>query len=98
MQAAECELRDLLEAHEITRGMLVRAQGAHLYLGREEPPGPFAADEPDDRIRLTRVGASERYGLSVRRHTGRWEKTPYSGPLPDLVQVICETMQHLVAP
>ena len=38
-----------------------------------------------------------RYGLSVRRHTGRWEKTPFSGTLSELVGAICTTMQHLVA-
>ena len=38
------------------------------------------------------------FGLSVRRHTGRWEKTPFTGTLDELVDVIRSLMQHIVAP
>jgi len=53
--------------------------------------------ENDDRVRLTRLSAST-YGLSVRRHTGRWERTPFSGSMDEMVDAILGCMQHLVAP
>ena len=49
------------------------------------------------RVRLTRLSAST-YGLSVRRHTGRWERTPFSGNMKEMVDTILGCMQHLVAP
>jgi hypothetical protein len=97
VRAAASELKALIDASPITAGMTVRASGSHLVVSREDPPGPFAAAEPDDRVRFTHLGQSL-FGLSVRRHTGRWEKTPFSGPLPDMVQVVRDTMQHLIAP
>jgi hypothetical protein len=47
--------------------------------------------------RLTRLSAST-YGLSVKRHTGRWERTPFSGNMEEMVDTILGCMQHLVAP
>ena len=96
--AAEQELRRLLDGNDITAGMTLRVQGSHLILGREDPDphGPFPDLEPDDRIRLSHLGGA-RYGLSFRRHTGRWEKAPFSGTLPEMVDVLSTAMQHLVA-
>lgn len=94
----EQELRALLEANPVTAGMTIRAHGSNFILGRPDinPGGPYSSAEPDDRLRLTALGRS-RFALSVRRHTGKWEKTPFSGTLPQLFDVICATMQHLVA-
>ncbi|MFQ5664757.1 MAG: hypothetical protein ACE5HL_13120 [Terriglobia bacterium] len=97
MEAASETLSRLLEGDESTRGLDVRAYGKNLIVGREVPWGPDGELERDDRVRLTRINAST-YGLSVRRHTGRWEKTPFSGSMQDMVEVIQTLMQHLVAP
>jgi hypothetical protein len=97
MRTAESKLKGLLEAHERTAGLYVRVHGDHLILGRREPLGPNGEMEKDDRVRLTRLSASA-YGLSVRRHTGRWERTPFSGSMEDMVDTIVGCMQHLVAP
>ncbi len=43
-------------------------------------------------------GSNNQWGLSVRRHTGRWEKTPFTGTLEELSDVIWSLMQHIVAP
>ena len=91
------QLEKLLEKHASTAGMYVRALGDHLTLGRMEPHGPDRALEADDRLRLTHLGGS-RWGLSVRRHTGRWEQTPFTGTVTELSEVIWGVMQHLVAP
>jgi hypothetical protein len=90
MQTAQTTLIKLLQAEQLTAGMYVRVHGNHLIAGRSELP------ENDDRVRFTRLGAN-RYGVSVKRHTGRWEKTPFCGTLEETVDVVCSVMQHLVA-
>jgi hypothetical protein len=67
-----------------------------LIAGRNEPSGVDAAPENDDRVRFTRLGTNL-YGVSVKRHTGRWQKTPFCGTLEETVEAVCSVMQHLVA-
>ncbi|MBI5722700.1 MAG: hypothetical protein HZA50_01990 [Planctomycetes bacterium] len=96
MRVAESKLKGLLDAHQPTAGMYVRAHGDHLLLGRQEPVGPNGQLENDDRVRLTLLSTAT-YGLSVKRHTGRWERTPFTGTLEEMVDIILGCMQHLVA-
>ena len=96
MRIAESKLRGLLDAYEPTADLYVHVHGDHLILGRREPVGPNSETEKDDRVRLTRLSAST-YGLSVKRHTGRWERTPFSGNMKEMVDTILGCMQHLVA-
>ncbi len=97
MRIAESKLTGLLAAHEQSAGLYICVHGDHLILGRREPISPDGELENDDRVRLTRLSAST-YGLSIRRHTGRWERTPFSGTLEEMVDTILGCMQHLVAP
>ena len=97
MQPAQTKLRRLLDAHEQVAGLYVRLNGDHLIMGRREPLGPDGELDDADRVRLTRLSAST-YGLSVKRHTGRWERTPFSGDIETMVDTIMGCMQHLVAP
>jgi hypothetical protein len=96
MRVAQARLVKLLEGDKITAGMYVRVHGDHLIAGRTESVGPERTSDNDDRVRFTRVGGNN-YGLSVKRHTGRWEKTPFSGTLEQTVEVVRAVMQHLVA-
>ena len=97
-RAAEFELKELLDGNPATEGRTIRVHGKQLVLGREDPDpdGPFPDLVPDDRVRLTHLGGTK-YGLSVRRHTGRWEKIPFSGSMAELVDLLGGPMQHLVA-
>ena len=97
MQTVQQRLVKQLEAHKQTAGMYVRIHGDNLILGRQERFGPTADLEDDDRLRLTRLN-NTRYGLSVKRHTGRWERTPFSGNMEEMVEAILIYLQHLVAP
>ena len=97
MRLASSQLTKLLEAHELTAGLYVRAHGDDLILGRRELVGPDGDLEDDDRVRLTRLNASS-YGLSVKRHTGRWERTPFRGSMEEMVEAMLTFMQHLLAP
>jgi hypothetical protein len=92
------ELFALLASNPATEGMVVQVRGSSFILGRQDPDpnGPYSSPEPDERLRLTDLGRS-RFSLSVRRHTGRWEKTPFTGTLPQLVDAICATMPHIAA-
>ncbi len=96
MLRAHNALQDLLETNALTGGMQVRARGENLMLGRAEN-GPM--DEPvvEDRVRLTRLSEGH-WGLSVKRHTGRWQRTPFSGSMREMHETVCTFMQHLVAP
>ncbi len=73
IKAAAEELRGLLEANPITQGLVVRVHGSHLILSRTETT-PDGEIEQDDRVRLKHLGGSQ-YGLSVFRHTGKWQRT-----------------------
>ena len=96
MDTVRERLAELLEATEITAGMYVRVHGDNLIVGRNEP-GPDDAMFAEDRVRLTRLGPRT-FGLSVKRHTGRWQRTPFTGDLGEVVSAIHQFMQHLVAP
>jgi hypothetical protein len=97
MRMPQSQLTRLLESHELTAGMYVRVHGKNLIMGRRELMRPDGEMEDSDRVRLTRLSAST-YGLSVKRHSGRWERTPFSGSMEEMVEVIQTLMQHLVAP
>jgi len=94
MKKARTTLISILEENELTAGLSVRVHGDHLILARREPtPG----DDHVENIRLTRLRSSS-FGLGVRRHNGRWERTPFSGSIKEMVQVMLTFMQHLIAP
>jgi len=97
MRIPQARLEKFLAGDERTAGTYVRIHGDNLIIGRREPCGPDGRLENDDRVRLTKLNASM-YGLSVKRHTGRWEQTPFSGSMKEMVEVILTPMQHLVAP
>ena len=97
MRFAQSQLTEMLATNPLTNGMYVRVHGQNLIMGRPEPFGPDGPLQDDDRVRLTRLNASA-FGLSVKRHTGRWERTPFSGSMKDMVEIILTLMQHLVAP
>jgi len=97
MRQAQTQLRQILEQSEITTGMYVRVYADHLIAGRKEPMGSEGKLKDDDRVRFTRI-STRTYGLSVKRHTGRWERTPFTGSIKDMVETVQALMQHLVAP
>ncbi len=74
MKKALDELTQLVKGSPTTKGLLLRVRGKILTLSR-----PFSTPEGgtdvDDRVRLTHLGGGA-FGLSVMRHTGKWEKTP----------------------
>lgn len=96
MDQARQSLEALIEADRTTAGLRVRVHGETLIAARdiETDSGEMVRD---DRVRLTRL-ATNRWGLSVMRHTGRWQQTPFTGSLDEIVNTMRAFMQHLVAP
>ena len=92
MRRARASLAERLASNALTSGMEVRAHGDNLIVAR-----PTEGPDRDDRVRLTRLGASS-WGLSVKRHTGRWERTPFAGSMSEMTDVIWSFLQHVVAP
>ena len=97
MVQTQAQLSELLEQTSVTSGMTLRVHGEHLILGRPDADTVASKPHNDDRVRLTRL-SNTTFGLSVKRHTGRWEQTPFSGTLDEMVATIASYMQHLVAP
>ena len=95
MESTRIQLVKLLDGHPTTSGMSVRVHGDHLILARPETLTPKRRPEDDDRVRITRL-KGRTYGLSVKRHTGRWQQTPFVGSLDEMVSTIHNFMQHLV--
>lgn len=97
MQSAFTTLTRLLGKDEMTAGLSVITHGDHFILRRGEAIEQGADPVNIDLVRLTRLSGAT-YGLSVRRHNGRWERTPFSGSIKEMVTTILTFMQHLVAP
>jgi len=95
VKRARERLDELLAEQELTIGLLVRVRGKHLTLVREDP-GPEGEPEDDPRVRLTHLGG-EQFGVSIWRHTGKWERTPFAGSIDEVVELVQGPMQHLVA-
>lgn len=97
MKTARDRLTKMLKENELTAGIYVRVYGDHLIAGRKEPAGCEGVLEDQDRVRFTRLSATT-YGLSIKRHHGRWERTPFSGTMEEMMNTVLTFMQHLVAP
>ena len=95
MVAARSSLERLLAESEATSGMYIRVHGKNLILGREETYD--GANGRVDMVRLTERPRRQ-YGLSYKRHTGRWERMPFEGTLAELVKLLQESLTHMVAP
>ena len=70
-------LRAILTARKLTH-LHVTKRGKALTIAS----GPV--EDPDPEARLTLL-VSDTWRLDLRHHTGRWDKTPFTGSLADLV-------------
>lgn len=97
MAAAQASLAALLAQHDETRDLDLRVHGSNLILSRTEIYRVGEEPVRDDRTRLTRLSRGQ-YGLSVKRHTGRWERTPFTGTLDEIVDIMRSLMPHVLPP
>ncbi len=94
-QAALSHLQQLLTESATTAGMYARAHGKNLIMGREDTYQ--GTTENVDMVRLTRQSQSK-FALSYKRHTGRWERLPFTGDMTELVKLLQGSLSHMVAP
>ena len=90
MEHAAQELLALLRQHAGLEHLAVEVRGDAVIV--------FSLEEGEKwrRARFTWLGAGHS-GLSLTRHTGRWEPTPFSGPLSEVVAVLVSKLGYHLA-
>ncbi|QQK74232.1 hypothetical protein HUG15_20905 [Salicibibacter cibarius] len=80
MSAAKSTLKDALHEQGFTH-LNVRTHGPHLVIYSEED------GEKVNRARLTRFN-DQTYELSMSNHRGKWEATPFSGTMAEMLTLL----------
>lgn len=88
---AVSHLERLLAAHEGLGHLAVKRRGRTLTLTSEDAYGPTR------HAKLDWLGA-QLWGLSLPTHAGRWEKTPFTGTLDELLQTLTQMLPFHLAP
>ena len=75
------ELEELLERHEQLGHLRVKKRGDSLTI--------YSGEASDSHLhaRITHLGRGH-WGLSLPRHTGRWERTPFMGTMEEVVATL----------
>jgi len=81
IQESQDELEQLIGEHDALAHLCVKKHGKSLIVF-----SGVGADE-QKHARLTQFG-SDQWGLSFQLHTGRWEKTPFTGSLSELWETL----------
>lgn len=91
-ELAKAEIDRVLQEQGLHH-LKVVGRGVHLVVYSETDGHKF------NRIRFTRLAASDRYQLGFATHTERWEETPFEGTLSELLTMVLEqfpfTIQEL---
>lgn len=89
--SADEDLRQLLAGFDGLEHLQVKCRGKSLTLYSAGSEGTI------DHARFTWLGGAM-WGLSLPRHMGRWEKTPFMGSLEELMQILTQMLGfHLAA-
>ena len=88
---AVSHLERLLAAQDGLGHLAVKRRGRSLTLCSEDAYGPTR------HAKLDWLGA-ELWGLSLPTHTGRWENTPFTGSLDELLQILTQMLPFHLAP
>lgn len=83
MSADQHRLEELIATTGGFDHLRVKKYGDHLILFSGK------AEHEQKHARLTRFRGNE-WGLSLWHHTGRWEKAPFTGSLPDVFASLTE--------
>jgi len=91
MEFAQEELEELIASYKGLGHIHIKRRGKSLTLCSDSPHGP------DVHAKLTARGR-DIWSLSLPRHTGRWEKTPFIGPMPQVVSTLTDMLGFHLAP
>jgi hypothetical protein len=75
--------------------LVVYREGDHLFIAHAGPPD--APDDADPVLRISHAG-QWRFGLSLRRPSGRWQPVPIAGPMVTVVAEAVQTFGSWLAP
>lgn len=81
---------DLLFKEKGITHLQVQGRGDHLVIYSQEEEEKF------NRARLTRK-SSNKFLLSMANHRGKWEPTPYTGSIDELVALLTEQFGFAIA-
>jgi hypothetical protein len=88
---AVSHLERLLAAQDGLGHLAVKCRGHSLTLCSEDAYGPTR------HAKLDWLGA-ELFGLSLPTRSGRWQRTPFTGSLDDLLQILTQVLGWHLAP
>ena len=88
---AVSHLERLLAAHDGLGHLAVKRRGRSLTLCSEDPDGP------NRHAKLDWLGANV-WGLSLPNRSGRWQRTPFTGSLDELLQILTRMLGWHLAP
>ncbi len=91
LEDAARQLERRLNSRPDLKHLRVRQRGKTLTIYSDTPYGL------DDHARLTSLGGP-RWGLSLPRHTGRWERTPFVGTMDDVLATLTDMLGWHLAP
>lgn len=75
------ELEQLLAKHDGLGHLWVKKHGDSLTIHSGDVGDPHA------HARITHLGRQQ-WGLSLPRHTGRWERTPFVGSMAEVIDTL----------
>lgn len=90
LQAAGATAERILHERGLDH-LRVRVYGKHLIIHSGAP------QDGENRARLTLLGAGH-YRLDMADHRGRWEQTPFVGPLLDLLTQLIDDFGFVLVP
>lgn len=76
-------LEQMLTEHDGLGHLRVKKRGDSLTIHSGEVSDPHA------HARLTHLGGQQ-WGLSLPRHTGRWERTPFVGTMSEVIDTLTD--------
>lgn len=88
---AAARLQRTLAEYEGLEHLHVKRRGKDLIIYSESSAGP------ENHAKLTALGSTT-WGLSLPRHTGRWERTPFVGSLLEMVATLTQMLGWHLAP
>lgn len=98
----DAEMRRLANQRDCARieGILKEQNLTHLKAqGRGDHLVIYSLDQGEkvSRVRLSRLAAS-RYQLGFADHRGRWESTPFTGTIDELLHLLTDQFPWVLAP
>ena len=75
------ELEEMLAKHDGLGHLRVKKRGDSLTIHSGDVGDPYA------HARITKIGRRQ-WGLSLPRHTGRWERTPFVGTMAEVIDTL----------